>query len=120
MLVRFLCGREQQLKRCRNSAEPPTIPELYNDPRALASNPQFPRVLQVFRKGAALRPSRSAGNMYPDVSRAYFETVHAVLSRKKLAAQAAADLQGELVRILKTRATETKATAYQGAAAPRP
>lgn len=120
MLVRFLCGREQQLRRCRNSAEPPTIPELYNDPQVLANNPEFPGVLEVFRKGAALRPSRWAGNLYPDVSRAYFETVNAVLRRKKPAAQAAADLEGELVRMLKTPATETKATAHQGAAAPRP
>lgn len=120
-LVRFLCSREQQLRRCRSLAEPPTIPELYNDPQVLASNPEFPSVLQVFRKGAALRPSRSAGTLYPDVSRAYFEAVNAVLSRKKPAAQAAADLEGELVRILKTPATEAKkATAYQGAAAPRP
>ena len=120
MLVRFLCSREQQLRRSRNSAEPPSIPELYNDPHVLASNPEFPRVLELLRKGAALRPSRSAGTMYPDVSRAYFEAVNAVLSRKKPAAQAAADLEGELVRMLKIPATEVKATAYQGAAAPRP
>lgn len=120
MLVRFLCSREQQLRRCQNSAEPPTIPELYNDPQVLASNPEFPLVLQVFRKGAAWRPSRSAGTVYPDVSRAYFEAVNGVLSRKKPAAQAAADLEGELVRILKAPATEPKATADQAAAAPRP
>jgi trehalose/maltose transport system substrate-binding protein len=119
MLVRFLCSRQQQLRRCRNSAEPPTIPELYSDPQVLAGNPEFPRVLEVFRKGAALRPSRSAGKMYPDVSRAYFETVNAVLSRKKRAPQAAADLQGELVRMLKTSASTANATPYQGAAAPR-
>jgi trehalose/maltose transport system substrate-binding protein len=119
MLVRFLCSREQQLRRCQNSAEPPTIPELYNDPQVLASNPEFPLVLQVFRKDAASRPSRSAGTIYPDVSRAYFEAVNDVLSRKKPAAQAAADLEGELVRMFKKTATEPKATAYQGAAAPR-
>ncbi|HVH85337.1 MAG TPA: extracellular solute-binding protein, partial [Terriglobales bacterium] len=118
-LVRFLCSREQQLRRCRNSAEPPTIPELYSDPQVLAANPEFPRVLEVFRKGAALRPSTSAGKIYPDVSRAYFETVNAVLSRKKRAPQAAADLQGELERMLKTSAAPANATPYQGAAAPR-
>ena len=120
MLVRFLCSREQQLRRSRNSADPPSIPELYNDPQVLASNPEFPRVLQLLRKGAALRPSRSTGTIYPDVSRAYFEAVNAVLSRKKPAAQAAADLEAELVRMLKTPAMGAKATAYQRAAAPRP
>ena len=119
MLVRFLCAREQQRRRSRNPAEPPTIPDLYNDPAVVASNPQFPRVVEAFRKGAVLRPSSWAGNLYPDVSRAYFETVNAVLSGKKPAAQAAADLEGELVRMLKTPATRTKATADRGAVAAR-
>jgi trehalose/maltose transport system substrate-binding protein len=101
MLVRFLCSREEQVRRCRNTTDAPSISELYDEPDLLASNPQFPRVLEVFRKGIALRPSRAAGKMYPEVSRAYWEAVHAVLIRKKSATQAADELQDDLKRMLK-------------------
>ena len=100
MLVRFLCSREEQVRRSRNTVDAPSIAQLYDEPELLASNPEFPRVLEVFRKGIVLRPSRAAGKMYPDVSRAYWETVHAVLTRKKTAAQAASELQAELERML--------------------
>jgi trehalose/maltose transport system substrate-binding protein len=104
MLVRFLCSREEQLRRCQNTSDVPSIPQLYDEPDVLASNPHFPRVLDVFRKHVALRPSRSAGKMYPEVSRAYSEAVYAVLTRKKSAAQAAGELQDQLQRMLKTPA----------------
>ena len=109
MLVRFLCSRDEQVRRSRNATEAPTISELYDEPGLLASNPHFPRVLEVFRKGIALRPSRPAGKMYPDLSRAYWEAVHAVLTRKKSATQAADELQVELERMLKTPAVRANA-----------
>jgi trehalose/maltose transport system substrate-binding protein len=109
MLVRFLCSREEQVRRCRNTADAPSISQLYDEPEFLASNPQFLRVLEVFRKGVVLRPSRAAGKMYPDVSRAYWEAVHAVLTRKKSATQAADELQDELERMLKTPAVGANA-----------
>ncbi len=40
--------------------------------------------------------------MYPEVSRAYWEAVHAVLTRKKTAKQAADELQVEVQRMLET------------------
>jgi len=40
--------------------------------------------------------------MYPEVSRAYFEAVHAVLTHKESAAQAAEELQSRLATMLKT------------------
>jgi len=113
MLVHFLCGRDEQVRRSRNTAEVPSIPQLYDDPQVLAQNPQFRRVREVFREGVASRPSISAGKMYPDVSRAYFEAVHAVLSRKKTAAQAAADLQSELQRMLKEGASDANVRSDQ-------
>jgi trehalose/maltose transport system substrate-binding protein len=119
MLVRFLCSRDEQVRRCRNTTEAPTISQLYDEPEVLASNPDFPRVLEVFRKGVALRPSRSAGKMYPDVSRAYSEAVYAVLTRKKSAAQAADELQDELQRMLKTPAVRANADLDQKTAAQR-
>jgi trehalose/maltose transport system substrate-binding protein len=109
MLVRFLCSREEQIKRCRNASDAPTISQLYDEPEVLGSNPQFPRVLDVFRKGVVLRPSRAAGKMYPEVSRAYWEAVYAVLTRKESATQAADELQVELERMRKTPAVRANA-----------
>ena len=109
MLVRFLCGRNQQVKRLRNTSQAPTISELYEEPDVLASNPHWLRISEIFRKGIALRPSRQPGKMYPDLSRAYWEAVHAVLTRKESAAQAASELQGELEEMLRTRDVRSSA-----------
>ncbi len=116
MLVRFLTSRNEQARRCRRSSNPPIIPELYKDPEILAQNPFFSTILLAYRQGAAVRPSTVAGKKYPDVSRAYFEAVHAVLTHKKVAPQAAADLQQELAQILDNKAVTTKANAPQGPA----
>jgi trehalose/maltose transport system substrate-binding protein len=102
MLVRFLSGREEQVTRCRNTTDAPTLPQLYADPDLLATNPQFPEVLEVFHQGVVLRPTTSAGKMYPDVSRAYWEAVHGVLTRQEPARQAAGELQVKLEHILGT------------------
>jgi len=102
MLVRFLGSCDEQVRRSHVLAELPSIPQLYNDPDVLVANPQFPRALEVFRKGAVFRPSTVSRKMYPEVSRAYFEAVHAVLSGKKSASKAASDLEDELRQMLKT------------------
>ena len=81
-------------------SNPPTIPELYQDREILARNPYLSTVLLAFRQGTAVRPSTVAGKMYPDVSRAYFEAVHAVLSHEKSPSQAAAELEKGLTQIL--------------------
>src|ERR1700739_745516 len=95
LLVRYLSGREEQITRCRNTTDAPTIAQLYNAAELLPTNPQFPRVLEVFRRGIVMRPSKAAGKMYPEVSRGYWEAVHSVLTRQKSAPQAAAELQIE-------------------------
>ena len=100
MLVRFLTGRNEQARRSRKSSFPPVIPELYKDPEILARNSYFSTILVAYHQGAAVRPSTVAGKRYPDVSRAYFEAVHAVLTHEKLAPQAAAELQQKLAEIL--------------------
>jgi trehalose/maltose transport system substrate-binding protein len=103
MLVRFLTSPAGQARRCRRSSEPPTIPALYKDADVFGPNPYLSRVLQV-HEGLALRPSQPAGKIYPEVSRAYFEAVHAVLTHKQSAAQGAEELQRRLATMLKTSA----------------
>ena len=100
MLVRFLGSPEEQARRCRRSAEPPTIPALYKDADVLGPNPYVSRVLQV-HEGLALRPAVPGGKMYPEISRAYFTAVHAVLSQKESAAEAVTGLQEQLLTMLK-------------------
>jgi trehalose/maltose transport system substrate-binding protein len=112
MLVRFLTGPAGQARRCRRSSEPPTIPALYKDADVFGPNPYLSRVLQV-HEGLALRPSQPAGKIYPEVSRAYFEAVHAVLTHKESAAQAAEELQRRLATMLKTSAATANATSLK-------
>jgi len=119
MLVRSLCRRDAQLKRSRQTAEPPTIPDVYEDPGVLAANPYFANFKRAYLQGVVLRPSTVTGKKYPEVSRAYFEAVYAVLTRKKTAAKAAADLQDQLVQMtgLKARAAGTNSPSVGAAAA---
>ena len=109
MLVRFLASPEEQARRSRKSAEPPTLPALYKDADVWGPNPYVARVLQV-HEGLALRPSVPAGKMYPDVSRAYFEAVHGVLTGKQSATQAADELGKHLTTMLKTSAVTANGT----------
>src|SRR4030095_3092379 len=108
MLVRFLASPEEQARRCRKPSEPPTVPALYKNADVIGANPYVSRVLQV-HEGAALRPSVPAGKMYPEVSRAYYEAVHAVLTQRQSAANAASDLQEQLVKMLKSSAADSNA-----------
>jgi trehalose/maltose transport system substrate-binding protein len=99
MLVRFLCRPDTQLNRIRKIGGSPTIPELYNDPGMLATNPYFSTVLKTYRNDKVWRPSKETGKRYPALSRAYFMAVHEVLAGKKPAATALANLQTELMQI---------------------
>jgi len=110
-LVRFLCGREEQRRRCLNPAQPPTIPELYNDAQVLSANPYFSTVLKIYRNGLTWRPAAATGKLYPEISRAYYDSVHEVLTGKKSAAEAADALQRKLVQI-----TDLKSPVVTGSA----
>ena len=99
MLVRFLCRPDTQLNRIRKIGGSPTISELYNDPGMLAANPYFSTILKTYRNDKVWRPSKETGKRYPDLSRAYYRTVHEILEGKKTAATALADLQTELMQI---------------------
>jgi trehalose/maltose transport system substrate-binding protein len=95
-LVRFLCRRDVQRRRCLNGSEPPTLPDLYRDPRLRAANPDIEVTYESMQGHLALRPSQQTGPRYPEVAAAYAQAVHSVLTRQKTAAAAARDLQNEL------------------------
>jgi len=97
-LVRYLTRRDVQVKRSRVLSQPPTLPELYKLPEVLEPNPHFDLLSQAFRTGLVLRPSNVAGRKYEDVTGAYIQAVHSVLTGEKSAQEAAASLESELVR----------------------
>jgi trehalose/maltose transport system substrate-binding protein len=98
-LVRYLCSRDEQVRHSRVLSEPPTLPELYDLPEVLGPNPGFALLSQAFQTGMVSRPSNVTGKKYQDVSDAYIQAVHSVLTREKNAPDAAAALENELVHI---------------------
>ncbi|HXB21488.1 MAG TPA: ABC transporter substrate-binding protein [Candidatus Solibacter sp.] len=98
-LVRYLTRRDVQVKRSRLLSQPPTLRELYNLPEVLEPNPRFDLLSQAFRTGIVSRPSNVAGKKYQDVTDAYIQAVHSVLTGEKSALEAAAALENELVRV---------------------
>ena len=99
MLVRYLCRRDVQLRRAPLMCEMTTITDLFNDPALAKANPCFAKEKEAYEKWVVTRPSGVAGRLYPEVSRAYYEAVHSVLTGNKRAAEAATDLEAKLVRI---------------------
>jgi trehalose/maltose transport system substrate-binding protein len=98
-LVRYLTRRDAQVKRSRVLSQPPTLPELYDLHAVLELNPHFALLSQAFRTGIVSRPSAVAGKKYQDVTDAYIQAVHSVLTGEKGAPEAAAALENELVRL---------------------
>jgi trehalose/maltose transport system substrate-binding protein len=118
-LVRFLTSGAEQARRCRAPSGPPTIAALYQDSEVLKQNPYFKTILLAFTRGAAVRPSTVAGKNYPQVSRAYFEAVNAVLSHKASASEEAAKLQHGLEQIVTKTANNPSAGVRQNGALAR-
>ena len=98
-LVRYLTRRDVQLKRLRVLSQPATLPELYSRPEVLETNPRFALIGEAFQTGLVLRPSNVTGKKYQDVSEAYIQAVHSVLTGEMDAREAAVVLEKNLVRI---------------------
>jgi len=98
-LVRYLSRRDVQMKRSRELSQPPTLPELYDIPEVLEPNPRFDLLRQAFQTGMVSRPSDVTGKKYQDVTDAYIQAVHSVLTGKKSASESTAALEDELVHI---------------------
>jgi len=97
-LIRFLLQRDQQLKRASTQSEVPKEVTFFELPVVL--NP-YPHLVQVNEHGGTVvaRPSVVAGSKYEEVTRAYIEAVHSVLTRKKAPSTAAQDLEARLAQI---------------------
>jgi trehalose/maltose transport system substrate-binding protein len=97
-LIRFLLRRDVQLMRASAQSDVPRDLELFELPVILDPYPQLGKLV---KNGAVVvaRPSVVAGTKYDDVSRAYIQTLHSVLTGKKTPPLAAAALEKELVEI---------------------
>jgi len=98
-LVRFLCRRDTQFRRSLVTTQPPTLPELYEEPEVLKADPHFALLKQAQASTIVVRPSAETGKNYTAVSEAYFNAVYSVLTGQKKAATAAAELETKLVQI---------------------
>jgi trehalose/maltose transport system substrate-binding protein len=99
-LIRYLSSEHLQVERSRTLSVPPTRRRLYETPEVLEANPNFAQLGQALRTDAVVsRPSDVAGKNYEQVSEAYIQAVHSVLTRKQNAPEAAERLEAELMRI---------------------
>jgi trehalose/maltose transport system substrate-binding protein len=97
--VRFLLREEAEFKVASISAELPAAIALYRLPTMLKAYSRSMPATQPPGDGIVIRPSALLGRNYQDVSLAYAETVHSVLTEKKSAPEAAAELEKELEHI---------------------
>ena len=97
-LVMYLTSFDEQKRRTVKYSYQPTIPRLYEDKDVLTANPFFANLLSAF-KSAVPRPSTVTGGKYNQVSSAFWNAVHAVLSKEKSAKDSVTELASTLDRL---------------------
>ena len=96
--IRSLVRRDLQSRQEHAHSEPAAQPELFDLPLELEPYSR-PADAGEKRSGLVARPSIVSGSAYEQVTRAYTQAVHSVLTREKTAPDAAGALEKELVRI---------------------
>lgn len=81
-LVLYLTGNSVQKCRAVQEGYLPTLPRLYEDSEVLKAVPEAKALKTVGLASWVARPSAIAGNHYADVSRIYYEGVHAILNHQ--------------------------------------
>jgi trehalose/maltose transport system substrate-binding protein len=97
-LLAYLTGAAEQKRRAIEGAYNPTVAALYDDAEVLAAIPFLDDAKQAFDESVS-RPSAVAGGDYNQVSTAFYQAVHAVLSGEEKADDALAGLESDLQRI---------------------
>lgn len=97
-LVMHLTSKEIQKERAIKGSFNPTIPALYKDKDVLAATPFFGSLYDVFTS-AVPRPSTATGLKYNEVSAAFWNATHDVLSGKEPADASLKKLEGKLNQI---------------------
>ena len=97
-LVMYMTSKEIQKERAIKGSYNPTIPSLYQDKDVLAAAPFFGDLYNVF-SSAVPRPATATGLKYNEVSAAFWNATHDVLSGKEKAETSLGKLEGKLKQI---------------------
>ena len=97
-LVMYMTSPEVQKERAIKGSYNPTIPALYKDKDVLAATPFFGDLYNVFTS-AVPRPATVTGLKYNEVSSAFWNATHDVLSGKSSAEDSLKRLEGRLNQI---------------------
>ncbi|MCA9872927.1 MAG: ABC transporter substrate-binding protein, partial [Anaerolineales bacterium] len=98
-LALFMASYDEQKSRAIEGSLNPTIKALYEDPEVLEAAPFFGSLYDVFINAVA-RPSTATAPQYADVSAAFFNSVHSVLTGEQDAATAFEVLELDIQDIL--------------------
>ena len=98
--VKFMCSQEVQVSAAVERSRLPTIAAVYDAPEVAAASEFIPRLKEVFQGGAVARPSSATGELYPEVSRTYWEEVNQVLVGAKSGADAVESLEESITDIM--------------------
>ena len=99
-LVMFMTSEEIEKERAIKGSYNPTRPALYKDKEVLAASPFMGQLYDVFTSAVA-RPATATGLKYPEVSQAFWDATHDVLSKKASAADSLTRLEGKLKQIMR-------------------
>jgi trehalose/maltose transport system substrate-binding protein len=97
-LIRFLLDRELQPKADPAHPWPAAEPKLYGLPHVLQAYAPSPQLSQQSSRLVS-RPSNVTGHAYQDVTQAYIQAVHLVLTGQRRAPDAATELEKQLIQI---------------------
>ncbi|HTT24538.1 MAG TPA: ABC transporter substrate-binding protein [Candidatus Sulfotelmatobacter sp.] len=98
-LIRYLTSHEEQLTMWKKHAMLPTRREFYASPEYLQDRPGIAQLWKELGSVTVARPSTVAGARYDEVSRAYFSSVHSILTGEQDASKTMSQLQTKLESI---------------------
>jgi trehalose/maltose transport system substrate-binding protein len=98
-LAAILAGSKVQLRRALDGGYMPTIERLYSDPNLIQRMPVAARLCDADQDSWVARPSTITGAKYGEVSKAYYQAVHDILSARAGAPETLAQLSRKLVSI---------------------
>lgn len=101
-LVMYMTSPEVQKERAIKGSYNPTIGALYKDKDVLEANPFFASLFEVFTN-AVPRPATATGLKYPEVSSAFWNATHDVLSGKASAEDSLKKLDAKLKQIKRSQ-----------------
>lgn len=97
-LVMFLSGEEAQKTRAIELTRLPTLKALYDDPEVAEAQPSIPQWKEIFLNTVP-RPSAPTMGDYNEVSKEFWDAVHATLSGERPAEASLKRLEARLTRI---------------------